>query len=39
MARWLADGCLEFIGRIDHQVEIRGQRIELGEIETSSPNP
>ncbi|HEU4561408.1 MAG TPA: non-ribosomal peptide synthase/polyketide synthase [Longimicrobium sp.] len=31
--RWLADGTLEFLGRLDHQVKIRGFRIELGEIE------
>ncbi len=33
-ARRLADGKIEFIGRIDHQVKIRGYRIELGEIES-----
>ncbi|HVU67145.1 MAG TPA: amino acid adenylation domain-containing protein, partial [Ktedonobacteraceae bacterium] len=31
--RWLADGHLEYLGRLDHQVKIRGFRIELGEIE------
>jgi amino acid adenylation domain-containing protein len=31
--RWLADGNLEFLGRIDTQVKIRGFRVELGEIE------
>ncbi|GEC17205.1 non-ribosomal peptide synthetase [Nitrobacter winogradskyi] len=30
---WLADGEIEYIGRRDHQIKIRGHRIELGEIE------
>ena len=33
LVRYLADGKIEFLGRIDHQVKIRGFRIELGEIE------
>ncbi|PYT28586.1 MAG: non-ribosomal peptide synthetase, partial [Acidobacteria bacterium] len=33
LARYLPDGTLEFLSRIDHQVKIRGFRIELGEIE------
>jgi len=33
LGRYLPDGNLEFLGRIDHQVKIRGFRIELGEIE------
>lgn len=35
LGRWLSDGTLEFLGRIDEQVKIRGYRIELGEIENT----
>ncbi|MBX9258979.1 amino acid adenylation domain-containing protein [Desmonostoc muscorum CCALA 125] len=34
LGRWMPDGNIEFLGRIDHQVKIRGFRVELGEIET-----
>ena len=34
IVRYLADGNIDFMGRIDHQIKIRGFRIELGEIET-----
>ncbi len=33
LARYLPDGNIEYLGRIDHQVKLRGFRIELGEIE------
>ncbi|HEY3323603.1 MAG TPA: amino acid adenylation domain-containing protein [Planctomycetota bacterium] len=33
LARWMPDGNIEFFGRIDNQVKIRGHRVELGEIE------
>jgi amino acid adenylation domain-containing protein len=34
-ARWLPDGNIEFRGRIDNQLKIRGFRVELGEIESA----
>src|SRR6185369_2201333 len=33
LGRYLADGDIEYLGRLDHQVKIRGYRIEIGEIE------
>lgn len=35
LARYLPDGTLEFVGRVDHRVKIGGYRIELGEIEAA----
>ncbi|MCP5107406.1 MAG: amino acid adenylation domain-containing protein, partial [bacterium] len=33
MAKWLSGGDIEFLGRVDHQVKVRGNRVELEEIE------
>ncbi|WP_328892497.1 amino acid adenylation domain-containing protein [Streptomyces sp. NBC_00236] len=35
LARWTEQGEVEYLGRTDHQVKLRGQRIELGEIEAA----
>ena len=35
LARWRGDGQIDYLGRLDHQVRIRGNRVELGEIEAA----
>src|SRR5205085_1700998 len=35
LGRYRADGSIEYLGRVDHQVKVRGYRIELGEIEAA----
>ncbi|PQP81878.1 non-ribosomal peptide synthetase [Paenibacillus sp. PCH8] len=35
LVKWLPDGNIEYLGRMDHQVKIRGYRIEVGEVEAA----
>ncbi|WP_141695063.1 condensation domain-containing protein, partial [Pseudomonas graminis] len=35
LARWRADGVVEYLGRLDHQIKLRGLRVEIGEIEAA----
>ncbi|WP_284332357.1 AMP-binding enzyme, partial [Dyella flagellata] len=35
LVRWLPTGQLDFLGRVDHQIKLRGFRVELGEIESA----
>ena len=35
IGRWTFDGKVQILGRVDHQIKLRGLRIELGEIETA----
>jgi amino acid adenylation domain-containing protein/non-ribosomal peptide synthase protein (TIGR01720 family) len=38
LARWRADGAVEYLGRLDHQIKLRGLRVEIGEIESALLN-
>ncbi|MEM5734204.1 hypothetical protein AAEI00_21320, partial [Shewanella algae] len=38
LAKWLPNGELQVLGRMDHQIKLRGFRIELGEIESALTN-